>query len=86
MRHDIPHTRGHRFLLLLKLDRERSQQPDGRAPRRRGRWGDRVGPRVWGEGGSHPSNILDNGYAFGTISVNGDMPVIVTRVGLDMAG
>ena len=24
-----------------------------------------------GEGGSHPSNILDNGYAFGTVNVNG---------------
>ena len=39
-----------------------------------------------GEGGSHPSNILDNGYAFGTINVNGDTPVIVMRDGLDMGG
>lgn len=28
-----------------------------------------------GEGGSHPSNILDNGYAPGTININGDTPV-----------
>ena len=39
-----------------------------------------------GEGGSHPSNILDNGYAFGTINVNGDTPVILTHEGPDMGG
>ncbi|TFK35167.1 allophanate hydrolase subunit 2-domain-containing protein [Crucibulum laeve] len=39
-----------------------------------------------GEGGSHPSNILDNGYAPGTINVNGDTPVILTREGPDMGG
>lgn len=39
-----------------------------------------------GEGGSHPSNILDNGYAFGTINVNGDTPVILTNEGPDMGG
>lgn len=39
-----------------------------------------------GEGGSHPSNILDNGYAFGTINVNGDTPVILTNDGPDMGG
>ncbi|PIL26818.1 hypothetical protein GSI_11079 [Ganoderma sinense ZZ0214-1] len=50
------------------------------------------GPRIaWarengGEGGSHPSNILDNGYAFGTINVNGDTPVILTNEGPDMGG
>ncbi|KAI0820844.1 urea carboxylase [Trametes gibbosa] len=50
------------------------------------------GPRiVWaretgGEGGSHPSNILDNGYAFGTVNVNGDTPVILTNEGPDMGG
>ncbi|KAG6373685.1 allophanate hydrolase subunit 2-domain-containing protein [Boletus reticuloceps] len=27
-----------------------------------------------GEGGSHPSNILDNGYALGTVNLNGDTP------------
>ncbi|KAI0631868.1 urea carboxylase [Trametes polyzona] len=50
------------------------------------------GPRIgWaretgGEGGSHPSNILDNGYAFGTVNVNGDTPVILTNEGPDMGG
>ncbi|KAF5378073.1 hypothetical protein D9615_007510 [Tricholomella constricta] len=39
-----------------------------------------------GEGGSHPSNILDNAYAPGTINVNGDTPVILTRDGPDMGG
>ena len=39
-----------------------------------------------GEGGSHPSNILDNGYAFGTVNVNGDTPVILTHEGPDMGG
>ncbi|KAH9850513.1 urea carboxylase [Lenzites betulinus] len=39
-----------------------------------------------GEGGSHPSNILDNGYAFGTVNVNGDTPVILTNEGPDMGG
>ncbi|KAL1938008.1 hypothetical protein VTO73DRAFT_12019 [Trametes versicolor] len=50
------------------------------------------GPRIeWaretgGEGGSHPSNILDNGYSFGTVNVNGDTPVILTNEGPDMGG
>ncbi|KAJ7169273.1 urea carboxylase [Mycena crocata] len=39
-----------------------------------------------GDGGSHPSNILDNGYALGTINVNGDTPVILTNEGPDMDG
>ncbi|KAH7906361.1 allophanate hydrolase subunit 2-domain-containing protein [Hygrophoropsis aurantiaca] len=39
-----------------------------------------------GQGGSHPSNILDNGYALGTINVNGDTPVILTQEGPDMGG
>jgi len=39
-----------------------------------------------GEGGSHPSNILDNGYALGAINVNGDTPVILTNEGPDMGG
>lgn len=39
-----------------------------------------------GEGGSHPSNILDNGYAFGAVNVNGDTPVILTHEGPDMGG
>ncbi|KAJ7698255.1 hypothetical protein B0H17DRAFT_1129781 [Mycena rosella] len=39
-----------------------------------------------GAGGSHPSNILDNGYALGTINVNGDTPVILANEGPDMGG
>lgn len=39
-----------------------------------------------GEGGSHPSNILDNGYAPGTLNINGDTPVILTNEGPDMGG
>ena len=31
-----------------------------------------------GEAGLHPSNIHDNGYAFGTVDFTGDMPVILT--------
>ncbi|KAI0925356.1 hypothetical protein AcV7_005625 [Taiwanofungus camphoratus] len=48
-------------------------------------------PILWaresgGEGGSHPSNIHDNGYAFGTVNVNGDTPVILANEGPDMGG
>ena len=39
-----------------------------------------------GEGGSHPSNILDNGYARGSINLNGDTPVILTNEGPSMGG
>ncbi|KAJ4497751.1 urea carboxylase [Lentinula lateritia] len=39
-----------------------------------------------GDGGSHPSNILDNGYAPGTININGETPVILTQEGPDMGG
>lgn len=39
-----------------------------------------------GEGGSHPSNIHDNGYALGTVNLNGDTPVILTNEGPDMGG
>ncbi|KAG6917630.1 hypothetical protein DXG01_001737 [Tephrocybe rancida] len=39
-----------------------------------------------GEGGSHPSNILDNAYVTGTININGDTPVILTNDGPDMGG
>ncbi|RDB19014.1 putative urea carboxylase [Hypsizygus marmoreus] len=39
-----------------------------------------------GEGGSHPSNILDNGYALGTININGDTPVVLANEGPDMGG
>ena len=39
-----------------------------------------------GEGGSHPSNILDNGYARGSVNINGDTPVILTLEGPDMGG
>ena len=38
------------------------------------------------EGGSHPSNIHDNGYALGTINLNGDTPVILANEGPDMGG
>ncbi|KAF8876279.1 allophanate hydrolase subunit 2-domain-containing protein, partial [Infundibulicybe gibba] len=39
-----------------------------------------------GQGGSHPSNILDNGYSPGSININGDTPVILTCEGPDMGG
>ncbi|KAG6859527.1 hypothetical protein C0995_007586 [Termitomyces sp. Mi166 len=39
-----------------------------------------------GQGGSHPSNILDNGYTLGAINLNGDTPVILTNDGPDMGG
>ncbi|KAI5119239.1 hypothetical protein M0805_008790 [Coniferiporia weirii] len=39
-----------------------------------------------GEGGSHPSNILDNGYARGSVNLNGDTPVILTGEGPSMGG
>ncbi|KIJ48529.1 hypothetical protein M422DRAFT_59450 [Sphaerobolus stellatus SS14] len=39
-----------------------------------------------GEGGSHPSNILDNAYAPVTVNINGDTPVILTNEGPDMGG
>ena len=39
-----------------------------------------------GDGGSHPSNILDNAYARGSINVNGDTPVILGCEGPDMGG
>ena len=39
-----------------------------------------------GEGGSHPSNILDNGYAPGSVNLNGDTPVILTKEGPSMGG
>ncbi|KAK7051710.1 urea carboxylase [Favolaschia claudopus] len=42
--------------------------------------------KTGGAGGSHPSNILDNGYALGSINVNGDTPVILTNEGPDMGG
>ncbi|KAI0693471.1 urea carboxylase [Cytidiella melzeri] len=50
------------------------------------------GPKIeWaretgGEGGSHPSNIHDNGYALGTVNINGDTPVILGNEGPDMGG
>ena len=39
-----------------------------------------------GEGGSHPSNIHDNGYAFGSVNVTGDTPVILANEGPSMGG
>ena len=51
-----------------------------------------LGPKLkWarehgGEGGSHPSNILDYGYPTGAINFTGDMPVILTLDGPSMGG
>ncbi|EJD01957.1 uncharacterized protein FOMMEDRAFT_109008 [Fomitiporia mediterranea MF3/22] len=39
-----------------------------------------------GEGGSHPSNILDNGYPRGSVNLNGDTPVVLTNEGPSMGG
>ncbi|KAF9446428.1 hypothetical protein P691DRAFT_673636 [Macrolepiota fuliginosa MF-IS2] len=39
-----------------------------------------------GEGGAHPSNILDNAYSLGSVNVNGDTPVLLTNEGPDMGG
>lgn len=39
-----------------------------------------------GEGGSHPSNILDNAYSLASVNINGDTPVILTNEGPDMGG
>lgn len=50
------------------------------------------GPQVqWartdgGEGGSHPSNILDQGYAVGALNLNGDTPVLFGVDGPDLGG
>lgn len=39
-----------------------------------------------GEGGSHPSNVLDHVYAIGTINYTGDMPVVLTVDGPSLGG
>lgn len=39
-----------------------------------------------GEGGSHPSNMLDYTYAVGTINFTGNMPVILTADGPSLGG
>ncbi|CAF0965724.1 unnamed protein product [Didymodactylos carnosus] len=39
-----------------------------------------------GEGGSHPSNIHDCGYALGSVNFTGDMPVILTVEGPTQGG
>ena len=39
-----------------------------------------------GEGGSHPSNLLDYTYAVGTINFTGNMPVILTADGPSLGG
>lgn len=39
-----------------------------------------------GEGGSHPSNILEFGYPFKGINMNGDTPVILMNDGPDLGG
>ncbi|KAI0084211.1 urea amidolyase [Irpex rosettiformis] len=50
------------------------------------------GPKVdWardsgGQGGSHPSNVLDGGYAEGSVNLNGDTPVVLGPEGPDMGG
>src|SRR5690606_14202275 len=51
-----------------------------------------IGPKpTWarpsgGEAGMHPSNIHDNTYAFGTVDLTGDMPVILCPDGPAMDG
>ena len=51
-----------------------------------------VGPRPdWaradgGDAGLHPSNVHDNAYAFGTIDLTGDMPVILGPDGPSLGG
>ena len=39
-----------------------------------------------GLGGSHPSNVLDNEYAVGTINFTGDMPIAITVDGPSLGG
>ena len=39
-----------------------------------------------GEGGRHPSNMLDYPYAIGTVNFTGDMPVILTVDGPSLGG
>ena len=39
-----------------------------------------------GEGGSHPSNLLDYTYAVGTVNFTGNMPVILTADGPSLGG
>lgn len=39
-----------------------------------------------GEGGSHPSNVLEYGYSSRGINMNGDVPVILGRDGPDLGG
>lgn len=50
------------------------------------------GPRIqWaradgGDGGAHPSNVIDQGYAFASLNINGDTPVLFTVDSPDMGG
>ncbi|WVQ81675.1 urea carboxylase [Cryptococcus sp. DSM 104549] len=50
------------------------------------------GPRIkWarkdgGEGGSHPSNVIDQGYPFAALNINGDTPVLFGVDAPDMGG
>ena len=39
-----------------------------------------------GEGGSHPSNLLDYTYAVGTINFTGNMPIVLTADGPSLGG
>jgi len=39
-----------------------------------------------GEGGSHPSNLLDYTYAIGTINFTGNMPIVLTVDGPSLGG
>jgi urea carboxylase len=39
-----------------------------------------------GAGGSHPSNVIDNVYAVGTINFTGDMPIFIGRDGPSLGG
>lgn len=50
------------------------------------------GPRIqWsrpdgGDGGAHPSNVIDQGYAFCSLNINGDTPVLFAADSPDMGG
>jgi len=39
-----------------------------------------------GEGGAHPSNLVDYTYAIGTINFTGNMPIIITADGPSLGG
>lgn len=51
-----------------------------------------IGPKLQfsraggGEGGSHPSNLIDNAYPIGGINLTGDSPVVLTVDGPSLGG